>query len=88
MTDIGLTRHEAADLGTRLEALCENLSLKERDFLESALRLAAADAWAHRGTPAGSGIRDLVLDIHLASATDSISLNPLPIPLTPKGQPE
>jgi hypothetical protein len=86
MIDHQLTRREAVDFGTRLETLCEEFSERERDFLKTVLRLAAADAWAHMNGPlVESSIRDLVLDIHQAGATDAISLNPLPIPPASKG---
>lgn len=86
MTEHQLTRREASDLGARLEALCEEFSAREQEFLKAAFRLAAADAWVHTNGPlAESSIRDLVLDIQQAGANDAISLNPLPIPREPKG---
>lgn len=87
MTEHQLSRREAADLGERLEALCEQFSVKEQEFLKAALRLAAADAWVHANGPLlENSIRELVLDIQQAGDAGAISLNPLPIPLEPKGK--
>jgi hypothetical protein len=86
MADDHLSEREAEELGARLEALCLRFSSREREFLEAALRLAAADLWARSSEPVPeSGIKDLVVDIQQAGAAHAISLNPLPIPLDSKG---
>ena len=86
MTNDYLSESEAQELGARLEAVCREFSSRQLEFLKTALRLAAADLWA-RGSesPSESGIQDLIVDIQQAGATHAISLNPLPLPLTPKG---
>jgi len=86
MTDDHLSGSEAADLGTRLETLCREFSPRQQEFLKAALRLAAANLWAHRNDPLPeSSIQELIVDIQLAGAAHAISLNPLPIPLNQKG---
>jgi hypothetical protein len=86
MTEHQLTRIEAADLGTRLDAICETFSIPEQEFLKAAFRLAAAAAWVHTHVPlVESTIRELILDIYQAGDGSTITLNPLPIPIKPKG---
>jgi hypothetical protein len=87
MTEDHLSGSEAADLGTRLDTLCREISPRQTEFLKSALRLAAAALWARTNQPVPErGIQDLIVDIQQAGAAGAISLNPLPIPLKPKGQ--
>ncbi len=87
MTDEYLTQLEAADLGNRLEEFCGDITTKQNNFLKAALQVAAADAWLHANGPLPeSSIRDLVLDIHRAEASDVIGVNPLPLPKRSKGQ--
>jgi len=86
MIDDHLSGSEAVDLGTRLETLCLEFSPREQEFLKSALGLAAAESWARADEPLPErSIQDLILDIQQAGAAGAISLNPLPIPPTPKG---
>lgn len=81
-----LSGSEVAALGARLEALCREFSPSEQAFLKLALRLAAANLWAHTTDPLpDSSIQDLILDIHQAGSAHAISLNPLPLPQSPKG---
>jgi hypothetical protein len=86
MIDDHLGQLEAEELGARLEALCQELSPRQHEFLKAALRLAAADLWARMDEPAPeNSIQDLIVDIQQAGAARAISLNPLPIPQNPKG---
>lgn len=86
MSDVDLGSDEAIDLGIKLEALCGELSPGQREFLRSALGVAATDLWARTNeSMAGRSILDLVIDIQAAGAADTISLNPLPLPREPKG---
>lgn len=86
MADDHLSASEAEELGSRLEALCREFSSRQREFLKTALRRAAADLWARSSeSPAESGIQDLIIDIQQAGAAHAISLNPLPLPANPKG---
>jgi hypothetical protein len=86
MSDNHLSGSEAAALGARLETLFREFSSSEQAFLRMALRLAAANLWARTTDPLpDSSIQELIVDIHQAGAAHAISLNPLPIPLTPKG---
>jgi hypothetical protein len=86
MNDDHLRSDEAIDLGMKLEAMCGELSPRQREFLRTALGVAAADLWARTNESlADRGILDLVVDIQAAGAADAISLNPLPIPRESKG---
>jgi hypothetical protein len=86
MADDQLSGSEAEALGTRLETLCGEFSPREQEFLKSALGLAAAELWAHTNDPLPErSIQDLIVDIQQAGAVGAISLNPLPIPVNPKG---
>jgi hypothetical protein len=86
MSDDHLSGGEAAALGARLEVLCREFSPSEQAFLKLALRLAAANLWAHTTDPLpDSGIQELIVDIYQAGSAHAISLNPMPIPTTPKG---
>jgi methionyl-tRNA synthetase len=87
MIDDHLGESEAEELGARLEALCQELSPRQQEFLRAALRLAAADLWARTSEPTQeNSIQHLIVDIQQAGAARAISLNPLPIPPNPKGQ--
>ena len=86
MPDDSLSGEEAAAFGTKLDQLGRILSPAELGFLKATLRLAAANLWARTAEPpADSSLRDLVIDIHQASAAHAISLNPMPIPSDMKG---
>lgn len=86
MNDDHLRSDEAIDLGMKLEAMCGELSPRQREFLRTALGVAAADLWARTNESlADRSILDLVVDIQAAGAADAISLNPLPIPRESKG---
>jgi hypothetical protein len=86
MANDHLSENEAHELGARLEAVCQEFSSRQREFLKTALRLAAADVWARSSeSPPETGIQDLIIDIQQAGATRAISLNPLPLPINPKG---
>lgn len=86
MRDDQLGSDEAIDLGIKLEALSGELTPRQREFLRTALGVAATDLWARTNESLTSrSILDLVIDIQAAGAADTISLNPLPIPREPKG---
>ena len=86
VSDGHLGSDEAIDLGMKLEKLCGELSPRQREFLRTALGVAATDLWARTNESlTNRSILDLVIDIQAAGVADAISLNPLPIPREPKG---
>lgn len=82
-----LTEGEAIAFGRRLEEFANGLAPHEHTFLITVLRdaeIGQDDGSDQNGGDAQS-LRDIIINLHRAYLSPSISLNPQPIPLTPRG---
>lgn len=86
-----LTAGEAIAFGRRLEEFANGLAPHEHTFLKTVLITVLRDAEIGQddGSDQDGGdapsLRDIIINLHLAYLSPSISLNPQPIPLTPRG---